>query len=324
MKILSLYWHSVEPDSINPEYIDGSNPTASIFRDQIKFIVNKYTPISIFDFMKIIENKNLIRSYAKPPVLLGFDDGFKNVIDQALPVLSEFKIPAVIFVIGEILKNPDFVPWYVEMIHMLRKTKKKTVIYDNVTIDLVSKKGRTLLRNLFEASFKALKFDDDRQRLLTKIVGLLEVERPRASELDDDLRFVCKEDLSDFFSTSLLTVASHAMTHRNLASLTYEEQVYELEQSDSLLKEHCPSYYPAISYPDGSFNKDTVSIAKGIYKSAFALLENSSYSNLYAYSRIGVGHDTVQELVHATSFVRLNFLLPVKRFLHNNNITIRR
>ncbi len=315
-KVLSLYWHSVESDSIKPEYLDGSSPTASMFSDQIKFIINKYTPISVFDFMELIENRNLIRSYVKPPVLLGFDDGFKNVIDRALPVLREFNVPAVFFVIGEILKNPDFVPWYVEMIYLIRKTQKKTVIYDNVKFDLVTKEDRTSLRHIFVISFKGVKFEKDRERLLRSFASLLNVERPKAYDLNEDLRFVCKEDLSKLPSSSLLTVASHAMTHRNLASLTYEEQVYELEQSDSLLRECCPSYYPAISYPDGSFNNDTVSIVNDIYKSAFALFKNASYSNLYAYPRIGVAYETVQELAYLIGFTRLNFLLPVKRFLH--------
>ena len=318
MKVLSLFWHSVESDSIDAEYLDDTNPTMSVFREQIRFIVSKYTPISIFDFMKITANKRLIKSYAKPPLLLGFDDGFKNVIDRALPVMNEFNTPFVLFVIGEIIKNPDFVPWYVELTHLIRKAKKKTVIYENVKVDLVTKNDRTLLLNLFLASFKALKSEDDRQKLLSNLANLLCVKRPIAPDLDEDLRFVCKEDLSNLDSTSLLTVASHAMTHRNLDSLTYEEQVYEMEQSDLLLKEHCPSYYPTVSYPDGSFNADTVEIAKRIYKSAFAVTENSSYRNLYAYPRICIGGDNVQELTYATSFIRINFLLPIKRFLHKN------
>ncbi len=320
MKILSLFWHSVESDSIDPEYLDGSNPTASMFRDQIKYIVNKYTPISIVDFMKITEKRNLVYSFEKPPVLLGFDDGFKNVIDQALPVLNEFKIPAVFFVIGEILKNPNFVPWYVEMKHLIRKTKKKTVINDNVKTDLVSKKGRTFLMRHSTASFLSLRSESDRQRFLTNFASLLGIERTMVFELDDDLRFIDKENLSNLSSTSLLTVASHAMTHRYLTSLTYEEQVYELEQSDFLLKEHCPSYYPTVSYPLGFFNTDTIEIAKRIYKSAFAVYTGSSYRNLYAYPRIGIGHCSVQELTYTINPIRINYLLPVKRFLHNTGI----
>ncbi len=320
LKILNLFWHTVESDCINPEYYDGAHPTVSNLRDQIKFIVGRYTPISIFDFMKIKEDQSLIYSYKRPPVLLGFDDGYKNVINHALPILNEFKIPAVLFVIGEILKNPNFVPWYIERKHLLRKTKKKTIIYDNTKIVLVLKRSRELLKRLVKNSFEAYRSEEDRQRLLTNLANLLGVKRPTASELDDDLRFVSKEDLLNLGSNSLLTVASHAMTHRCLASLSHEEQTYELKQSNLLLRGHCPSYYPTISYPDGSFNKDTIAIAKRIYKCAFAVFLGSSYHNFYAYPRIGLRHRTIQELEYITSSKRLNYILPAKRFFHSIGI----
>lgn len=270
--------------------------------------------------MKITRSKSPIHSYAKPPVLLGFDDGFKNVINHALPILNKFEIPVVFFIIGETLKNPNFVPWFVEAKQLIRRTKKKTVVYNNVEVDLVLKKGRKLLMHLFQTSFKTYRSEVDRQRLLTDFASLLGVERPMAFELDEDIRLVNKEDLSNLGSISLLTVASHTMSHRFLDSLTYEEQVYELEQSDFLLKEHCPSYYPVLSYPLGFFNKDTIDISKRIYKSAFATLLGSSYHNLYTYPRISIGHCTAQELVYRLGTIRLNYLLPIKRFLHNTGI----
>ncbi|MDR4506262.1 MAG: polysaccharide deacetylase family protein [Candidatus Scalindua sp.] len=333
MKILNLYWHSVEPDSINPLYLDDLNPTASLFREHIKYIADNYNPISISEYMEITSDKSLIRSYTKPPVVIGFDDGFKNVIKYALPVLNEYQVPAVFFVVGEILRNPDFVPWFVEMFHLMRKAERKSIVFDNVQIDLTSKQSCRLLRRMVINSIKGCTLEEDRQRLLTNLAGLVGVERPRASDLEECLGFVSKEDLSNIGSDSLLTIASHGMTHRHLESLTYDEQVYELEQSDLLLKEHCPSYYPVISYPDGSFNSDTIEIAKGVYRSGFATSKNTSYANLYTYPRICIGYTTVQDLVYATcftfskallhpsrktSFIRMNFLLPLKRFFHPN------
>jgi hypothetical protein len=110
------------------------------------------------------------------------------------------------------------------------------------------------------------------------------------------------------------------MTHRYLATLTYAEQAYELEQSDLLLCEQCPSYYPVVAYPLGSFNDDTLSIANRIYKAGFATFLGSSYSNLYAYPRIGLGHNAVEELAYILSPKRLKYILPLKRFLHITGI----
>ncbi len=81
LKILSLSWHNVVPDCINPEHLAGA-VTTSKFREHITFIKKSFTPISVVDFMEIQKNKRLIQSYIKPPVLLGFDDGFKFVFHQ--------------------------------------------------------------------------------------------------------------------------------------------------------------------------------------------------------------------------------------------------
>lgn len=320
MKVLNLFWHSILPDSISPDNLDGSNSTASLFRDHLRLISDNYIPISISDFVEITNNPDLIRSYTKPPIVLGFDDGFKNVITQALPILNEFRIPAVFFVIGEILRNPEFVPWFVEFKHLIRKTQKRKINYGDLTINLSSRQDHVKLHHLFEASFKGCRSEADRQRLLMKLAALLGVGRPVASDLDEDLRFVTKEDLAVLDSSSLLTIASHALTHRHLDSLSYEEQVAELEQSDSLLRKSCPSYYPVISYPSGSFTADTVAIAERIYKAGFAVFLKSSYRNRYGYPRIGINSASVQELAYIISPIRLNCLLPLKRLLHLTGI----
>jgi peptidoglycan/xylan/chitin deacetylase (PgdA/CDA1 family) len=312
-KILSVFWHSVDDNPVLP---NGPNPTVSVFREHIKFFTENYTPITISEFLRIRQEKRLIFSYNKPPVLLGFDDGFKNVIRYALPVLEEFKVPTLFFVIGEILRSPDFVPWYVERKHLLRKTVARTVAYGNRSFNLSLRQDRAKLMRVFDASFETCVAEADRQNLMRDFAEVLGVHRPKRADLDEDLKFIDAKDLANLMPSSLVTVASHAMTHRDLATLSYDEQVYELEQSDLLLRQHCPSYYPVIAYPNGSFNKDTIVIAKGIYKAGFAVLLGSSYGNVYAYPRIGLRHDSVQELAYAISAKRLNYIFPVKRLLH--------
>lgn len=316
MKIRTVCWHSVIPDSIRNGYHDSADPTVSLFREQIRFIVDNYTPISIYDYMSILKENKPTSSYMKPPILLGFDDGFKNVISNALPILEEFNVPAVFFVLGEILNNPNFIPWYVEVKHLLRRTAEKTILFVNRRIELNSNLGHKLLRGLFGRSFKMCRVDKERQALLTYLAKALNVARPTAYELDEDLKFIGKEELSELNSSNLLTVASHAMTHRNLAGLTYEEQVYELKKSDAVLRKHFTCYYPIISYPDGSFNDETLTIAKRIYKFAFALFEGSSYGNCYAYPRYCLGSESVKELKYVLSPFRMKYLLPVKKLLH--------
>jgi hypothetical protein len=83
-----------------------------------------------------------------------------------------------------------------------------------------------------------------------------------------------------------------------------------------LLRQHCPAYYPIISYPGGSFSADTIAIATRIYKAGFAVFLGASYRNRYAYPRVGINYASSRELAHIVSPNRLNYILPLKRFLH--------
>jgi peptidoglycan/xylan/chitin deacetylase (PgdA/CDA1 family) len=313
MRILSLLWHSVESDSIHNEYNYGLNPTKSLFNEQIKFIVDKYTPISIFDFANISEDNNIIKTFYKPPVLLGFDDGFKNVINFALPVLNNFEIPAILYVIGKSILNKDFVPWYLEIEHMARKTKKKTIRFDKILYDPKNKNEKISLINYLTARYKELRSENKRRTFLINLSKIFEVERPLQSHLDEDLHLVTKEDLKDLGTDSLLTISSHSMTHNPLANLTRQEQAFELEQSNLILSKNCLSYYPVIAYPNGSFNDDTINIAKKFYKFGFAVFFGSSYNNLFKYPRISIHSYNVKRLEYVLSFLRLNVLLPLKK-----------
>jgi polysaccharide deacetylase len=178
-KVLSVFWHSVEPDSIDSSLLNGSNPTASLFRQQIKFLCDNYTPISIREFVQLNEDGSLLGSYKKPPLLMSFDDGFKNVIDQALPILSEFGAPALFFVIAEVVRNPEFVPWYVECMHLVRKTRKTNVVYNGTPLDLTSLAGRRAVGTLVAQSFKNCRTAADRQSVLDGCAELLAVRRFR-------------------------------------------------------------------------------------------------------------------------------------------------
>lgn len=315
-KIICICWHSVEPDSINPEFLDGSNPTVSLFREQIRFVIQRYTPISIRQFMDLSKNRSLLTSYKKPPVFLSFDDGFKNVIDLALPVLNEFGVPASFFVIGQVLEDPNFVPWYIESTQLLRRTSKTSIVYRNTTLDLTSQVGRRGLRHLVYGVFQACQTHVEFERSLNDLSELLGVKRPVARDLDTDLRFVNGDDLAKLGASSLLNVGSHAMTHRFLTNLSRKEQRIELEQSQILLSNITASYFPAFAYPGGCFNADTVAIAKDTYKCAFGLFYGSSYRSIHMYPRVVIGADTPSHLAYAIGPLRLTYLRPLMRLVH--------
>src|SRR5262245_5833381 len=99
-KILSVFWHTIISDAEASSVGDGLNPSVSQFSAQLDYLAKNYTPISIFEFLDVLEGKRPPHTYGRPPVFLSFDDGFKGVIKYAMPELSNLRIPATFFVLG--------------------------------------------------------------------------------------------------------------------------------------------------------------------------------------------------------------------------------
>jgi len=82
-KCVVLCYHSVKPEEIER------------FRQQMR-IINQCAVSLPADFTGELQA-------GKNYVVVTFDDGFQNVITNALPILSEFKIPATLFLISQYL-----------------------------------------------------------------------------------------------------------------------------------------------------------------------------------------------------------------------------
>jgi len=318
-RVLSVFWHGVRPESTPPGH-DSTDPSAAQFEAHIEFLTARFTPISISDYLSLADGRPLSKSFAKPPVLLGFDDGFRSVITTALPILARLNAPAIFFVVGEVIRTPAFVPWFVEMKHIVRRARTKRVTYREVSLDLGRAEDRRRARHLVASAFRTTTSETERQSLMEDLADCLGVPRPVQQDLDEDLRFVTEGDLAGLDTSSRLAVGSHAMTHRYLSQLSYDDQAHELQMSDSLLRERVPSYYPVIAYPAGSFNNATIALAEKTYRAGFGVFLGASHRYRYAYPRVGLAGGPVSEVARAVSPLRLNCFLPIKRWLYASGI----
>lgn len=72
--------------------------TVAEFRDQMKMIDRLgYTPITFSDYQLFLESKLTLPS---KPIIITFDDGYLDTLENAVSVLLEFNMRAVIFVMG--------------------------------------------------------------------------------------------------------------------------------------------------------------------------------------------------------------------------------
>lgn len=73
--------------------------TVTEFRNQMNMIDRLgYTPITFSDYQLFVEGKLTLPS---KPIIITFDDGYLDTLENAIPVLLELNMRAVIFVMGD-------------------------------------------------------------------------------------------------------------------------------------------------------------------------------------------------------------------------------
>jgi len=86
-----LLYHSVSYDNTVVD-VEPKN-----FEYQIKYIMRNFDIITLDQVIDYIQGKIILR---KPSVALTFDDGYKDILHNVVPILKKYKIHATIFVLA--------------------------------------------------------------------------------------------------------------------------------------------------------------------------------------------------------------------------------
>ena len=103
-----LMYHRVLPDDLIKEDLDiGMAVTSSNFEKQIKVLKSKYKIVSMNEF-----NENLKKKKKQFMIAITFDDGYKDNLTYALPILEKFEVPATIYITTRFLNDNAWMWWY--------------------------------------------------------------------------------------------------------------------------------------------------------------------------------------------------------------------
>lgn len=86
------------------------------------------------------------------------------------------------------------------------------------------------------------------------------------------------EQAREMADSGLVEIHSHTVSHPNLDELTYEEQRYELEQSQLDILRNLGRESYAFCYPSGRYNADTTALLPEYYNFALRMSGNDCYT----------------------------------------------
>jgi peptidoglycan/xylan/chitin deacetylase (PgdA/CDA1 family) len=79
-----------------------------VFESQMQFIENEgYTPLTIQELI----NDEMSGNLPLKPIAVTFDDGWRSQYNNALPVLTKYKIPATFYIYTGVIGSPAYMTW---------------------------------------------------------------------------------------------------------------------------------------------------------------------------------------------------------------------
>ncbi len=84
------------------------NVSPESFEQQLAYITaTGYTPLTVHDL--VVRQKE--GTIPEKPILITFDDGWKNQYTYALPLLEKYHVPATFYIFPDAINDPKFMTW---------------------------------------------------------------------------------------------------------------------------------------------------------------------------------------------------------------------
>lgn len=254
---------------------DGKHLYLPIFEHLMGFLAERFTPVPLASIVDWLEGRADVPQYA---VAITFDDGYRNVLTNAAPVLRRFGMPATVYVVTDFVFENRML-WPDRLIAALGLSPRKSIALQwpggKLELELEDTEGRITADRKIRALCKSLP-DAERVQLLDRVVRDLGVEEADVASAWIDHQPLRREDLAALPEWGI-EAGSHTMSHSILSRCAPDRVEAELQQSKRLIESAAGRTCEAFSYPNGGpgdFNRMTrEKVMQAGYRSAVTTIK---------------------------------------------------
>ncbi len=252
------------------------------FEKQIKFLKKKFKILRCEEFLNVLKKGKIPK---KPSFVLTFDDGYQDHYKYVFPILLKYKLNGFfypIFIKGKSNRVLDVNK--IQFILENQKDKKLILkkiqyLYNKITNKKFNiknfKKVRTKQRfdDNLSSSIKRILQSQLPYKISKKIINILFKKFVNISEKDLKKKLYLNKEQILMMRKKGMFFGSHSISHTRLGLQKKNIQFKEISKSTDVLKRNIQKENISICYPFGSYNNQTLGIAKKM-KYKFGLTNN--------------------------------------------------
>lgn len=255
MKVTVLLFHRVHPE--RDLLWDPMDPV--LFESVLRYVSRNYETIGLDEFFADPNKK-----FRKPPLIITYDDGYRDFIDFSFPLLKKYSLPASMFVVTDCIDR-NIPTWTYRMDYFFYNTKKletKNTVLEFVAKDFSVTKWSSHAERIeyckrFKQYLKKVPNQKRSEIVQSFIDNFDDVKEPANLMMTwDEIRQLKSEGIQ---------IGSHSVSHPPLATIEDEEELKtELLSSALRIKEMINEFPSTISYPVGSYDSRVKRISREV------------------------------------------------------------
>lgn len=264
--------------------------------EEMMLLVKKYYNVLPLDYLHSRPEMNFEKA-----CFITFDDGYKNYLDYAYPILKKHKLHSTLFVLPYNITNHGHI-WTSTIIYFVKhysapeikeffEKHKQHIEYPGTLNDF--KLNLAITKHLCELRHTERKvIIDDLQQKFERDKRIIENELLSF----DDLRKLEPE---------FAGIASHSLTHPSFQLETDKDFInYEIRESKDIIENELHIKVSLFAFPFSKFNMLSLDVVKGYYKLCFTRindlvdLQRLRHDKNYGYElpRFNIHHDSAEEV----------------------------
>lgn len=227
-----------------------------------------------------------------------FDDGYKNVIQNAVPILERLRIPAAIFLSSQLLEGNVF--WR-DMVRIIIENDWIYAFMNYLKIN-DSFLEKTINQNDFYRSTKSNEVPSN--ILETHLISFLSKKNIK---LKSQVLYVSKPELEGL-NKKLFSIGNHTHSHYRMSSISKKSQDEQIKKCQRILETLNVTLNKTFAIPfgeNGSFNKDTIE-----------LVEANNFTGFLCSNQQQFGKSDTLSNIHPSTLHYSNRVLPLNKKIY--------
>gem|GEM_PF-1176032 len=267
------------------------------FERQIQHITRHYNVISL---RRAAEHIASGENFPNNTAVITFDDGYRNNLTLALPILEKYGAPATVFVTAGYVGDNKILPFDEVFLIVTDAARDRSGRVSDMRLSSLRFNDITDMAYSYHAIMTELKTRtvDDQKKYIVRLRKSLGIEQyTHPLNVIEDFNIVNPDELLKLSGSDLIDIGSHTVNHQILSKTDLDTAAREISYSRILLEKFTGKTVDLFAYPNGrasDFSDDHVAcLIKSGYICSVTLVPkfNSPCEDLHHLGRMCIGHD---------------------------------